>query len=163
MSIWKKLRARPARPKGGLKPFLRARSGVAAVELALVTPFLVLLAVGVVDFGLAWNQQMALSNAVRAGAQYAIVRKPVQADVQNIIDAVEETAPEGVVVDTDVRFYCECPNTSTEVACDTDCGGGVERQSFVEIGIQSNHSLLLPYPGLGGDIDLGNTAIVRLN
>ena len=161
--MWKKLRARPARPKGAPRRFLRDRSGVAAVELALATPFLVLLAVGVVDFGLAWNQQMALSNAVRAGAQYAIVRKPVQADVDKIIAAVEATAPAGAEVTTKVKFYCECPGNSDPVDCSTNCGGGVERQSFVEIDIQATHEMLLPYPGIGGDISLGNTAIVRLN
>lgn len=40
-------------------------SGAAAVELALVLPFLLLLVCGVVDFGRAYNAQITLSNAAR--------------------------------------------------------------------------------------------------
>ena len=152
-----------AQSKSIFRSFLRATSGVAAVELALVTPFLALLLVGVIDFGLAWSQQMALSNAARAGAQYTIVRKPVQADIDDIKSAIEETAPEGVVVETEVRFYCECPNSGQEVACNTNCGEGIERQSFVEIDVSYEHELLLPYPAIGDAINLNTTAIIRLN
>ena len=40
-------------------------SGAAAVELALVLPFLLLLVCGVVDFGRAYNARITLSNAAR--------------------------------------------------------------------------------------------------
>lgn len=166
MSMLSKLRGTTARPKPGLRRFLTATSGVAAVELALATPFLVALAVGVVDFGLAWNRQMSLANAVRAGAQYAIVRKPVQEDVANIVDAVTATLPEGFTVTAEypnVEFFCECPNTGVKVACTFDCGGGVNRQSFVFIEIKEDHEMLLAYPGIGGIIKLGDDATVRLN
>lgn len=40
-------------------------SGAAAVEMALVLPFLILLLAGIVDFGLAFNARVTLSHAAR--------------------------------------------------------------------------------------------------
>jgi hypothetical protein len=46
-------------------------AGAAAVEFALVTPFLLLLIFGGVDFGNFFNSSQAIAAATRAGADYA--------------------------------------------------------------------------------------------
>ncbi len=46
------------------------RNGAAAVELAIVLPLLVVVAFGCVDFGQFGSVWVALTNAVRAGAEY---------------------------------------------------------------------------------------------
>ncbi len=43
--------------------------GAAAVELALVLPFLILLICGIVDFGRAYNANLTLTHAAREGAR----------------------------------------------------------------------------------------------
>ena len=43
----------------------QADNGAAAVELALVLPFLLLLLFGIIDFGRAYNARITLSNAAR--------------------------------------------------------------------------------------------------
>jgi len=50
---------------------LRARSdrGAAAVEFALVAPILILLVVGIAEFGRAYNVQNSLSAAAREGVR----------------------------------------------------------------------------------------------
>ena len=45
--------------------------GAAAVELALVLPFLLLLLFGMIDFGRAYNMQLSLTHAAREGARVA--------------------------------------------------------------------------------------------
>lgn len=45
--------------------------GVAAVEAAIVTPVFLLLLVGVLEFGFAYKDQLAITSAVRAGARIA--------------------------------------------------------------------------------------------
>lgn len=50
----------------------RDKRGVAALETAAVAPFLLLIIVACVDFGRALSQRIELTNAARAGAQYAV-------------------------------------------------------------------------------------------
>ena len=51
----------------------RNRRGQALVEFALLLPFLLLLLLGVIEFGRAWNVKQVLTNASREGARYAVV------------------------------------------------------------------------------------------
>jgi Flp pilus assembly protein TadG len=44
--------------------------GAAAVELALVLPVLLLLVMGIVDFGIAYNRQVSLSGGAREGVRW---------------------------------------------------------------------------------------------
>src|SRR3546814_20412127 len=91
---------------------LRCQRGSVTVEGALVAVLLGVLLLGVIDFGLAFRRQSELANAVRAGTQFALVRRPQQGNVDPIRDAVYQTAP--FVAGTagtglEVEFYCECP------------------------------------------------------
>jgi Flp pilus assembly protein TadG len=54
------------------KLMVRARErGAAAVEFALVLPVLVVILLGIIDFGLAMNAQAVTANAAREGARTA--------------------------------------------------------------------------------------------
>ncbi len=44
-------------------------AGAAAVEFALVLPFLLLIVFGTIDFGRAWNAQITLTQAAREGVR----------------------------------------------------------------------------------------------
>src|SRR6266568_9297867 len=50
------------------RPRARAEQGQSLVELALVLPFLMLVVLGIVKFGLAYNNYLILTDAVRTGA-----------------------------------------------------------------------------------------------
>ncbi len=50
-----------------------ADGGQALVEFALITPLLLLLLLGVYEFGRAWNVYQTLSDAVREGGRTAVV------------------------------------------------------------------------------------------
>jgi Flp pilus assembly protein TadG len=63
--------SRRARKRGS--GLLRRRDGTAAIELALVSPLLLILLGGMVDFGRAFHQEIELASAVAAAAQYALV------------------------------------------------------------------------------------------
>lgn len=47
--------------------------GAAAVEMAIVLPLLLLILVGIMEFGRAYNVQVSLTQAAREGARYAAV------------------------------------------------------------------------------------------
>ena len=51
----------------------RRRDGTAAVELALISPMLMVLLAGIIDFGRAYREEIELSSAVAAASQYALL------------------------------------------------------------------------------------------
>ncbi|MGC2424893.1 MAG: TadE/TadG family type IV pilus assembly protein [Nitrospirota bacterium] len=55
---------------------LNSKKGQALVELALVLPILLLLALGITEFGRAWYYDNALDDAVRAGVRKASEQYP---------------------------------------------------------------------------------------
>ena len=137
--------------------------GIAAVELALIAPVLALIIVAIVDFGLAFTRQMTLANGVRAGVQYAMVRRPVQGDVA----AIRKTVADNAYVDlanATVEWVCECADTGAPVAsCDVaDCGGADVNHSL-DISVTDQFELILSYPGINNPVTLGDQVLLRLN
>jgi len=66
------------------------QKGIAAVEYALVLPFLSLLLFGIIDFGTALYNREVLTNASREGARAGIilsVPRPSENDVSNVVQA----------------------------------------------------------------------------
>ena len=59
-------------------------SGAVAVEFALLLPFLLLIVVGLIEFGRGYNAKISLTHAAREGARALAVGKPI-ADVQSTI------------------------------------------------------------------------------
>ena len=52
----------------------RGDSGAAVVEFALLLPLLLLLVLGILDFGRVYNAQITLTQAAREGARYAALK-----------------------------------------------------------------------------------------
>jgi len=63
----------------------RKRRGVAAVEFAIVAPFLILLLFGIIECGRAIMVQQVLTNASREGARRAILEATTTSEVTTIV------------------------------------------------------------------------------
>jgi Flp pilus assembly protein TadG len=63
------------------------RRGQALVEFALILPFLLLLLLGVVEMGRAWNAKQVLTDAAREGARLSVIadQTVTQARVDSLI------------------------------------------------------------------------------
>lgn len=154
-----------------LKYLAKEDTGSITTETALILIVLNTMAVGVLDFGLAYAHNMQLANSVRAGMQYALVRKPVNEDYSAIINAVNTAAPDAV--DGSNRMVtavltCECPDGSAidcvgENGEDLTCDGGDLRAAYLDLTISEDYALMFPYPGLPSPISLSQTVKVRLN
>jgi Flp pilus assembly protein TadG len=53
---------------------VRDRAGQAVIELALIMPVLLLIALGIVEFARAFNAKQAVTDATREGARHAVVK-----------------------------------------------------------------------------------------
>ena len=71
-----------------LKKKLRDERGASAVEFGLIVPILLILVLGIIEFGHAFQVQGTLSAAAREGARAMALRN----DQSQAIDAVQEAA-----------------------------------------------------------------------
>ena len=62
---------------------LKSQRGAELIEMALILPLLLLLLVGIADFGFLFQRYEVLTNATREGARMAVLQGYNQADVQN--------------------------------------------------------------------------------
>ena len=72
--------------------------GQAMVEFALVLPLLLILLIGVFEFGRAWNVYHAVTDAARLGARSAVVADPVT--TQDSVYAIVRRALARDAIDT---------------------------------------------------------------
>ena len=165
MQPMKKLRKTSLQSRTWLSRLARGEAGVAAVELAMIAPVFALLLVGVVDYGLLWSRNMELANAVRAGTQYALIRKPVNGDTTAIRQQVIDSAPAPKIGshDPQVTLFCECPNGTSVPNCDPAVCAPDDMQTFISITLSEQYPLLLDYPGFDSPVQLTQSSTMRLN
>lgn len=136
--------------------------GISAVEFALTAPFLMALMLGLMDFGSAGIHRMQMANSVRAGLQYAMVRRPVEGDLSAIEAAVDNAAPAASGPRTrTVALYCQCPD-GTATACSATCATG-DRSSYVSIVMQEQYQMILGLPFADNQITMRAEGAVQLN
>lgn len=137
--------------------FAGCARGSIAVELALITPILTLLALAMFDIGRAYLEMQRMSSAVHAGAQLAVQDPDAEeADVVLRVeqDAGESMVPEGTFSVT-ASFYCVCPGTSgpaNAVDCSTmvqPCTPLAPKQRYVEVRAEDAVDTLFNYEGIG--------------
>ncbi|MCG3127453.1 MAG: hypothetical protein CHACPFDD_02313 [Phycisphaerae bacterium] len=59
----------------------KKRRGSATVEMAIVTPLLLTLVFGIIEYGWVFTVKQALANAAREGARTAVLRGAVDSDI----------------------------------------------------------------------------------
>jgi Flp pilus assembly protein TadG len=73
-----------------------AERGAVAVEAALVTPFILLIFFGIIEYGMLFKDWLAATSSVRAGARIASAEPRVTTFAQ---DAADQSAREGAALD----------------------------------------------------------------
>jgi Flp pilus assembly protein TadG len=130
------------------------------VELAVVLPVLVLIAIGVMDYGRVYFTSVAVSNAARAGAEYGTAIPGNQSQKTNIENFAKLDGAEAGSISVNSRTYCECGGT--EVGCTTMCGTSDPPRVFVEVTATKDVQLLLRYPGLPATVTVSRQATFPL-
>lgn len=155
-----------------LRRLLGAKSGIAAVELAMIAPVLGVVIIGVVDYGRVYSRTTTLANAARAGTQYAMIRRPVQGDLTDITTAATDALPPDYSLadpgsSLAVERLCECPPVGSGlVACATpadvpDCSPD-DASIYVRITVTERFATLFDYKVIPPTVDLSEQSIMRL-
>jgi Flp pilus assembly protein TadG len=128
--------------------------GAALIEFALTLPLMLLLLVGIMDFGLAFQRYNALNNAAREGARMAVLPGYSEADVEERVAAYLTAA--GVTA---------TPDTSATLDVVTPTSGPAFSAWTVTVTIDYPFSFLAPIGRLvGGDfatVTMRSTAVMR--
>lgn len=138
------------------------RRGVAAVELALLSPILIVLTTSIVDFGLAIHTRTQVQSAAQAGADYAMLH---DFDVNKITNAVTSaTTNSGIAASPPPVQACGCPSgTSIGAAtCGAQCPNGDNAGTFVTVSTTGSYSTILPYPGIPASFTFTALTEVRI-
>jgi Flp pilus assembly protein TadG len=103
---------------------------MAAVEMAVVAPFLMLVMMACIDFGRAISQHIQLATALRAGAQYAVMAANAQARIEETVRSALPSNMSTAAITT--ACYCGAlPSTDSGLppvaACDSACPAGSAR------------------------------------
>lgn len=147
---------------GKSRRFIRSPAGGAAVELAVVFPVLVLLLIGVADYGRVFFTSIAVANAARAGAEWG-ANSPGNAfgPATNIENFAKQDGIEAGAITVAAATTCRCgPNVVPCSTTPTCAGYGVPR-AFVEVTASKTVSLILPYPGVPNNLQIVRKATFR--
>ncbi len=148
------------RPRAGPGSRRRA-SGQSTVEMAVITPFLILILLAAADFGRMFYMSVQLRGGARAGAQYG---------AQSTTDAADSATMQAVALSqinligaspTASASACTCassnmPKCSSSYDC-TDLG---PNGAYVSVSTSAVFKTIVTYPGIPSSVTLTGSAIM---
>lgn len=152
---------------GLLKSYLEDKTGIAAVEFALLFPPLVLMMVGAIDFGVYMNHKMKVENAARAAVEYVVQGGHINNITSDVITAenLNLSDDELEFLDIDAAYVCECEDgiyksCSSETPQCTSDGDYLRR--FIEVTVSYQYEPIAPYPGLPESMNIAGHVRVHM-
>src|SRR5512137_1911949 len=88
------------RRAGRVQDLRHKRRGAAVVEMAVVTPLLLLILFGIMEFGWVFMMEQTITNATREAARVGILQGATHTDIQNRF--AQAMAPTGLAVTSDM-------------------------------------------------------------
>ena len=155
------------------------RRGVLTFELAIIVAALATISIAIIDLSLAFNAKADMTNAARAGTQFALVRRPSlgpEATAEEallslselrtvIIQSANYLETDPGTTGLDISVFCECPDGTT-VQCNSDPGVALPcSDSITLLTVTLNHAYtpIMDYPGLPDSFSLQAVNTIRLN
>lgn len=141
------------------REFYKSRNGAAAIEFAMISAFLSILLLNIVDIGIFMFRKMEITGAVRAGSQYALVAKSnaTPALITGVVqDSTNLTGISATVGDT----QCGCSDGGALFTCGSGtCGAGTNgrKHYYTQIDASYAHTWIF-YPGT---IDITASTTIR--
>ena len=156
---------------------IREERGTSLVEMAMLTPVLILLALGVIEIGRYAQLSIVVANAARAGVQYGAQNLATAADNTGIENAALNDGQQipGLSVDFPANAYtgangkeyilCGCSSagyTPGATCPPTNCNSPNQQVVYVEVDTKGNFTPLFQYPGLPSTIVVNGKAQMRV-
>lgn len=150
-----------------LRALCKSDRGASLVELAFVTPILLLLLFGAIDYGRAFYVGLQVANAAHAGAEYGSINPGSTA---GIIAAARASAPNITLATPTVSWGCECSDGSSYSAncaatpvCTKTGTRGTNVVHRVQVTTSAVYNTLVPWKVIPATFTLSSTATLRGN
>jgi Flp pilus assembly protein TadG len=131
----------------------RPESGQSVLEVALLSPLLVLMLFGMIDLSRWVFQAVEVSSAARAGAQYGAQNLATAADTGStggIVTAAKNDVPDIPSLIVTPSTVCQCATSpGTNTSCTSSCAGSGGLLVFVKVDTSATFQTWIPYPRLG--------------
>lgn len=149
-------------------------SGQSLLEMAILTPILALLVLGVIEIGRYAELSIVVVNAARAGAQYGAQNLATAADSAGITNAAENDAQniQGLTVNPPANSYggntfvlcgCSTDTSASGATCPpTSCNSPAHEVVYVQVNTQGIFTSLFHYPGIPSSITLNGSSQMRV-
>jgi Flp pilus assembly protein TadG len=99
--------------------------GASAVEFALVVPLLLVLVFGIIDFGVVFSQNLALNNAARDGARFAVVRQIDGSAARSCYDVLRRSRDAAVALAMPVNSVAVTVTANGSTVCSVAAGAAL--------------------------------------
>jgi len=133
--------------------------GQSAVELALVTPILIVLLLVAADFGRVFYTSIAVNNAARAGAQYGSHSIVTAANSAGITAAARTDGWSSLTVNAS---QCTCLSSTNVTACASSYCTNNPSATYVMVTVTAPFTTLVAYPGLPSSFTLTGQAVMQV-
>jgi Flp pilus assembly protein TadG len=145
-----------------LRPEIERRQrGSALVELALTAPILIMLIIGVAEFGRFAYMSIEVANAARAGVQYGAQNHITASDTTGMRNAAIADAANVPGISATPQHSCKCLNGTASTCLPTDCTGS-QIVEFVQVDTTATVTPMFNYPGVSRSLTLNGRAIMRV-
>jgi len=134
--------------------------GSGLVEFTLLILVLMLLALGVFDFGVFIQQGMAISAAARAGAEFGAVDGNAS-NTAGMVSAAQSAAPNVTALSVSSATWCTCTPNGTTVSCGSLCNTYDLPIQYVQVKTGATVPVMIQFPGIPHSIQLAGSSIIR--
>ena len=124
-----------------------SKRGQSLVEFALIVPILVLLVMGIVEFGRIFMAQQAITNASREGARTGVLPTSSTSDVESTVNT----------------YMTNAGLTGTSSMTCTNVGPTTPSGSATSVTVSYSLEILTGtiVPGLGSSVNISHTTVMR--
>jgi len=149
-----------------IKRLRRSTSGAAATEFALIAPMLLVMATGLIDFGMAIRAKSEIEGAARAGLQKGFANMwdttAISTTVKNAF-STDTATQNSLTIASTPSCYCDGTMTASGNTCTktTTCGGGAVVEYYLTVTVTQTHNMLLNYYVFPSSVTLSSSATAR--
>ena len=134
-----------------------SRRAVAATEMALILPVLMLIVLGAVDFGRFAHAHIAVTNAARAGAGYGIMNP-----YTTTTESLWQTNVRSAVLEEMSHVVANSSFSDSDVNVETGRTIEISGMQRINITVSFPFQTIVPWPGIPNQVTMSRRIVMRV-